>query len=869
LNPVNSRTARDLQLNRVIAAVAGYCRTDRGRLMVTDSHPLARIDDGRSEIAIVEEAVRLLQFDAMEYLQPVPAMDAEIAQVVKGGVLGNEELILFARTLQVAEAVRVHIFELKLRAPRLAQLFETTRSVSTVAERIASTFTEDGAISDDASPVLAELRAKVRQISRRVKSTVEEMLRDSQVASFVQDSYFTLREGRYVLPVKAEDYRFVPGIIHGTSQTGHTFFVEPSRIVDDNNALTVAADEIAVEEQAVRADRSRLIARFSGEIVALCDALWRTDSIVGRAEFARRLGRVGVAAPEIVGDDGHLVLKGAVNPILALQSTRQVVPIDIDMTPSIWGQGVDNLVPAGDLQKPLAGKPAVRNGSKNDPKNETWVGGGGGHAVVISGPNAGGKSVTLSTVGLCCLLVKFGILPPVEEGSRIPWYDHIFTVIGDPSDMDRSVSNFTGQLARVEEILKLGDRRTLVLIDELATGTEPGKGEALAAAIVEYLVESGHECLVATHYDMLKREAVADRRFSNVRVSVDQQTLAPTYRIEHGVVGDSNPFHVARSVGFPQRILDRAMEMTGQRERQLEEALAKANSLNAELLAERSATADLKARLIEDRRKYAEELTRLRKDSDRLVYQARQDVLRKMKALEDELERIGREVRAERAEATRREQMIVRRREEVKTKKAEIVGEIEKEAELVGDVPAERLTASEISVGQRVFVVKLRSEGIVTEVSSGGRKVEVQIGLLKTSAKLEDLRKPPKNQPKKEKALTGRERDRMIKSRSSGSELLPTIDLAEAQAPLMFVRSPDNTVDVRGMRVDEAMLAVEKLIDSAILNQEPALMVIHGMGTSALRKAVRDYLSRSQYVKSNRPGSRDEGGEGVTIVEMA
>lgn len=865
MNPVDSRTAKDLQLNRVIAAVAGYCRTDRGRQMVTDSHPFFRIEEGRSEIAIVEEAVRLLQFDSMEYLQPVPAMDTEIAQAVKGGVLGNEELILFARMLQVAEAVRVRILELKLRAPRLAQLFETTRSVSTVAERIANTFTEDGAISDDASPVLAELRAKVRQIGRRVKSTVEEMLRDSQVASFVQDSYFTLREGRYVLPVKAEDYRFVPGIIHGTSQTGHTFFVEPSRIVDDNNALTVAADEIAVEEQAVRADRSRLIARFSGEIVALCDALWRTDSIIGRAEFARRLGRVGVAAPEIVGDDGHLVLKGAVNPILALQSSRQVVPIDIDMTPNSGEEGVENSVPRGERPKSLAGSPAVPNGFKN----ETWVGSGGGYAVVISGPNAGGKSVTLSTVGLSCLLVKFGILPPVEEGSRIPWYDHIFTVIGDPSDMDRSVSNFTGQLARVEEILKLGDRRTLVLIDELATGTEPGKGEALAAAIVEYLVESGHECLVATHYDMLKREAVSDRRFSNVRVSVDQRTMAPTYRIEHGVVGDSNPFHVARSVGFPQRILDRAMEMTGQRERQLEEALAKANSLNAELLAERSATADLKSKLIEDRKKYADELTRLRKDSDRLVYQARQDVLRKMKALEDELERIGREVRAERAEATRREQMIVRRREEVKTRKAEIVGEIEKEAELVGDVPAERLTASEISVGQRVFVVKLRSEGIVTEVSSGGRKIEVQIGLLKTSTKLEDLRKPPKNQLAKEKKTTGRERDRMIKSRSCGTEALPTIDLAEVQAPLMFVRSPDNTVDVRGMRVDEATLAVEKLIDSAILNQEPALMVIHGMGTSALRKAVRDYLSRIQYVKSNRPGSRDEGGEGVTIVEMA
>lgn len=832
MSQIDPRTVRDLQFDRILNTVAGCCRTERGRDIVLRQGPMARVEDARAALALVEEAARLLDLDGVECLEPVPAMDIAIAQAVKGGVLGNEELIAFARLLKVAGAVRAYVGNARLRAPGLAGVFESTKGVDAVAERIENTFAEDGTIRDDASPTLADLRAKVRTISRRVKTAVEDMLKDTQTRNFVQDEYFTLREGRYVLPVKAEDYRFIPGIIHGTSQTGHTFFVEPSRVVDDNNALTVATDEIAIEENAIRADRTRLIARFSGDIIELCDALWRFDSIVGRGAFLKRYGGMDAAAPELVTGRAAMVLKGAVNPVLALQAGRKVVPIDLDVT---------------------------RDGHQPDV----------GYAVIISGPNAGGKSVTLSTVGLCCLLVRHGIVPPVGEGSKIPWYDNVLTVIGDPADMDRAVSNFTGQLARVEEILQARGGRTLVLIDELATGTEPSKGEALATAIVEHMVDHGDECLVATHYDLLKRKAGDDGRFVNVRVGVDRQTGLPTYRIEHGEVGESNPFQVARSVGFPEKILARAVEMTGQRERQLEQALEKANALNAELLAERVATTELKTRLTEEKKKYTDELVRLRKESDRLVYQARQDVLRKMKDLEEELERIGKEARAEKAEAARREQMVIRRREEVRVKKDAVVKDIQAEAELLGDIPGEKLDPAEIKVGQKVYVVKLRAEGVVTDVASGGRKIGVQVGLLKTAVKPEDLRKPePKKAGAAAKQMTGKERDRLIKSQPSASKN-PIVELHAAEVDYMFVRSPTNTVDVRGMRVDEAIEAVDKHLDTAMLNEEPQVMIIHGMGTSALRKAIRERLLKSRYVKSCRSGERDEGGEGVSIVEMA
>ncbi len=833
---MNARTVRDLQFERIMRAVAECCRTDRGRDQITRLAPIARVEDARAELALVDEAAVLLAHDGIDCLEPVPAMDIEIAQARKGGVLANDELVAFARTLAVAGRVRKHILDARLRAPGLAVIFEGTKSVDAVCERIEQTFNEDGTIRDDASPLLQELRSKVRTISRRVKGTIEEMLKDGQVQQVLQDDYFTLREGRYVLPVKSEDYRFIPGIIHGTSQTGHTFFVEPSRIVEDNNQLKIAVDEIESEENAIRADRTRLIARFSLEIVELCDALWRFDSIVGRAAFMRRYGGDTVKAPEIVTGRASMVLKSAVNPVLALQRERplKVVPIDLDV--SLDGHDAE-----------------------------------AGYAVIISGPNAGGKSVTLSTVGLSCMLVRHGVVPLVGEGTRIPWYETILTVIGDPTDMDKAVSNFTGQLVRVDEILKSRAGRTLVLIDELATGTEPSRGEALATAIVEHLVDAGDECLVATHYDLLKRTAIGDRRFVNVRVGVDKATGQPTYRIEHGEIGESNPFEVARSIGFPERIVKRALEMTGIRERQLEEALQKAQALNAELLAERTATADLRATLAEDKRKYSAELVRLRKESDRLVYQARQDVLRKMKDLEEELEKIGKEARAERAEAAKREQMIIRRRDEVRVKKEAVQKDMQAEAELVGDIPGTKLDAAELASGMKVYVVKLRSEGTIVDVSAGGRKVTVQVGLLKTSVKPEDLRKP---EPKKAGGgnvpggLTGKQRDRLAKE-SGAPTRNPIVELQAADIERMFVRSPENTIDVRGFRVDDALAAVDKFLDTAFVGEEPQVMIIHGMGTSALRKAIRDAIARHPQVKKSRSGDRDEGGDGVTIIDMA
>ncbi len=670
---------------------------------------------------------------------------------------------------------------------------------------------------------MAELRSKDVSLGRRVKALVEDLVRDPKTQPLLQDDYYTIREGRYVLPVKAEDHRFIPGIIHGSSQTGQTLFIEPSAIIEDNNQLKVVLESIDVEEHAIRADRSRLLGKYQEDARVLADALWHLDAILGRAELARR---TGATRPRIGRPSEALVLSSARNPILLLLG-RDVVPVTVD----------------------LAGE--------------------GGRALVISGPNAGGKSVTLSTIGLSVAMVRYGLLPPAMQGTVVPWYDQMFTVVGDPTNMEQAVSTFTGQLARLEQILeRCGQGRMLVLLDELATGTEPRKGEALATAVVEALVGEGAECVVATHYDQLKRLADDDARVHNARVGLDDQGH-PSYRLELGAVGDSNPFDVAASVGFSAAILDRARSLVGERERLLEEALSQARKLNADMLREKAEIEELRKRASEDKKRYEKELVRLRSESDRLVYEARREVLQKMKRLEEELDAIAKQARAEAKQPATpsTERRVTGRRIEVRQKKGEVQRDMAAETALVENHPTELLPASSLKVGAMVWVSGLNAEGKVIDVAGDGRRAVVQVGLMRSNVKLVDLR-VPKAKGKKAAPTAKKSASRHANPEPSRTATSPAASLADDGQDLPFIRTPENTCDVRGMRVDEALSEVDRHLDQAFLNEVPIVMVIHGMGTSALRKAVRDYLKKCRYASRFRPGLAGEGGEGVTMVEI-
>jgi len=813
---MDPRTLSDLQFSRILDAAADLCQTARGRERVRQAVPLKGLPEIDRELWFVEEALWLLDHPDRPSLDGVEDVVPRIQAAAKGAVLPAAELVACARLLLAGSEVRRVLGAMDLRAPSLAALVQPLPDLGTVGEFVLGSFDEEGRIRDDASPRLAELRSKALSLQRRVKTLVEEMVRDERIRPSLQDDYYTIREGRYVLPVKAEDHRFVPGILHGASQTGQTLFIEPQSIVEENNHLKMVLEGIAAEEHAVLANRSRMIGRHAEAASRIADTLWQLDSILARARLARTMGG---RRPSLGGDVLRLV--EARNPVLLLLG-RSVVPTSLEMP------------------------------------------GGAGCALVLSGPNAGGKSVALSTVGLCVLMLHYGMLPPVREGTVLPHYSRVWTVIGDPTSMDRSLSTFTGQLSRVMEALEGVQGRVLMLLDELGTGTEPRRGEALAIAVVEALVERGAECLVATHYDGLKRRAGEDPRFRNARMGLDPKTGLPDYLLSMGEAGESNPFEIARQAGLPEGILARARALVGDQERQLEEALAEARALKAALDEEKRETEDLKRRLAEDKRRYERELHRIRNDSDRLVHEARREVLQKMKRLEEELDAIARQARAEKARLAEPTavQTVKARHQEVRERKQEVRREMDREE--AAQIPEEPLPASAFREGTTAFVVPLRAVGRVVEVAPDGKRGVVQVGLLRAPVKLSDLRVPTPG------AVDRPGKGAAPKAPSPAAQPEPPrpVPASQDQRDAGFIRNENNTLDVRGMRADEALAALERFLDQAFLREDPEVLVIHGMGTSALRKAVRDHLKKSRYCRSFRPGETREGGEGVTFVTL-
>lgn len=809
---MDQRTVTDLQFARILEDAASRARTEPGRQRVLALAPLPDAGSCSQELARVEEAAGVLGLPDSPGLAGVEDVSGPLDAARRGGVLSPADLVACARLFLVGHEARAFLQAASLRAPGLSAWAATWPDLGAVGERIATTFEPDLRIRDDASPRLGELRSEAAALGRRVKGIIEGMVKDERVRAFLQDDYYTLREGRYVLPVRAEDRRFFPGIIHGTSQTGATVFVEPESVVADNNQLKWVLDQVEVEEYAILKERSALVGRYHDDARRLSEALFRLDSILARG---RQAVAFRGAFPRVPTDAAAtLDLREARNPLL-LTLGRDVVPVTVRL-----------------------GEPPG--------------------ALILSGPNAGGKTMALCTVGLCIAMVRHGLLPPVGSGSVIPWYDHVFTLLGDLTSVDRAESSFTGQVQRIRDILGRGPGRTLALLDEVATGTEPRQGEALAAAIVETLVEGGAECLVATHFESLKELGRERERFANARVGTDPATGRPTYRIEMGEAGRSNPFEAAEAAGLPAEVIARARSRVDERERRLDEMLAEVARLREALAREKAEAEALKARAALNERRYEAELARLRRESDRLVHDARRDVLRKMKDLEEELDRIARETRQQAAvgghvrpspDSTRRR--VVTTRQEVREKKAEVRAAMEREAPLVEDLPSEQVPEEDLRPGTDVFVLPLRATGRIVAVGADRKRVEVQVGAMRTHVRVADLRRP-----------------RTTAARGGPPVVVPPPALVRPPAPP--IRTNDNTLDLRGMRVDEALSALGKRLDE-VYRQEAGmtLVVVHGMGTSALRKAVREYLAACPYPTSFRAGTREEGGEGVTVVTLS
>jgi len=793
---VATRTLDDLAVNEVRDALAARCHTRAG---IDRARARPFLDDEaqvREALQRVEDAFKLRREPLFLALGPEPDLRPAVARAGKGGLLDPAELLDVGRALDACARTREALAARADIVPSLHLVGQRLPRLSALARRIEGSFDPLGTLADHASPKLKEARDRVRGLHRALKTRVDALLHDEKFQVNLQEPYYSVRNDRYVVPVLATERAQVPGIVHNASQTGQTLFVEPQALISLGNDLAIAQSAATEEERRVLQALSDEIGSREQEVLEGLEALAELDEAEGAAHLASDLE---ASVPDLQPADGELRLAGLRHPLLALRG-KAVVPNNVELS-------------------------------------------GATRAMVISGPNAGGKTVTLTAVGVCALMLRAGLPIPADPGSRLPLYASVHSAIGDAQDMSRDLSTFSAHVTELREILGAAGSGALVLIDEIAADTDPKEGAAIAVAVLEELLGRGAVVLVTTHLEELKALAHVDARFLNARVGFDAKAMAPTYKLHLGAAGSSSAIEVARRVGLPESVCERARELAAGRSGSLARALASTEEVRQRLEEE-----------LADARRGAEEVTRAQEAVAReratLETRRRAEEAQFREALRDELrgarEQIDALLKALKAEASEKAAQQARR--EV-SERLEDQQRALRELTAVSERAARPGTPVELKVGGRVRHTGLDAEVEILELQ--GDTALVTAGPLKSRVPISELA-PARGPKPKPQFPRGMSKEQAVRN-------------AEAASPGALPVS-GSRCDVRGLRADEALSRVEKFLDRSSTSGADTAVLVHGHGTGALKQTIREYLDRSPYVRMYRPGDGSEGGDGVTVV---
>ena len=725
-----------------------------------------------------------------------------IERAGKGGVLEALELrdcgLILARIEEVARYCVRHAHE----APTVvavAEGLEWTRELQAIARALEAAIQPDGAIKESATPELRRLMHAAQDLKQRMREHLDRILHSSRYEDVLQESYFAQREGRYVLPVKADMRGRIPGIVHDVSASGATVFLEPRELVELNNSIKVADLEIEREVRRILRELTLLVAGQAEVLQGGIEVLAELDSVQAKAAFSRRLK----ANPVVLNDQGRVLLKQARHPLLML-AKDEVVANDILLDESI-------------------------------------------RVLVISGPNTGGKTVTLKIVGLFSLMVRAGLHLPCAPESEMAIFPELFADIGDAQDLSRDLSSFSAHMSQMVQLLAESERslssgvnsgQSLVLLDEPVTSTDPQEGAALAEALLCHLASLNMKVVVTTHYGPLKELAQTMPGFANASVEFDVTRLAPTYRLFLGVPGGSSALEIAGRLGMDEKILDDARQRLPKDDRRLEDLMADLQQKQRQLADDVARASQARA----EAERAAAEARALQARLEEEELEARKGLKKKLGV---QFQRARAEVQAT-VDALKREQKLIKAKE-TSERLIELESRTKQELVPAGEpVPLERLR-----IGDQVEIAGLGMIGSLLEDPQGKKRVRVKVGegeVLATVANLIGI--------------------------VSGASAPVSPASSPASSPRRFSTGgglgldEQTVVDVRGQAADEALDHVIAALDRATLDGAPFLRVIHGHGTGKLKASLRAYLKDSPYVAAIRPGDRAEGGDGVTIVSV-
>ncbi len=711
-----------------------------------------------------------------------------ISLVQKGGTLSPGELLQIKQNLYTARSIVSYLKSDVNISGVIADYAAGITVCKQEEEEIDRCILSEDQIADGASAELRSIRRAILRKNEELRAKMSHIIQSKDNKEILQDSLITIRQGRYVIPVKQEHRAKVPGIIHDQSATGATLFVEPQAIVNLNNEMR----ELQLKENA---EIARILQALSGMVAMQAEGIRTNQDILIKLDFAFAKGKLALQMKAIaptLNDDGYILIKEGRHPLI---DPKKVVPMNVSL-----GKDYDTLV--------------------------------------ITGPNTGGKTVTLKTVGLMVLMTQAGLHIPAEIGTKMTVFKEVFADIGDEQSIEQSLSTFSSHMKNIVDIVSKADFDSLVLLDELGAGTDPTEGAALAISVLDYLLGRGAKTMATTHYTELKKYALATRNVENGGMEFDIETLSPTYRLIIGTAGKSNAFEISRKLGLPPELIDEAKNLLEKGDIEFEDLISEITNDRKKAEEERDEAILINIELKKMREDLEKQREKFRIQKEKTMNRAREearDMIREMKEFSDSVFKELRELEkiTDPKERNRKFESV---RKQVKGKSDEYAQTLDKKE---NNNP---IKLSELKPGVSVLLVNIGQEGVVlTEPDSKG-ELMVQVGLMKVAAKAEDLQK-----------LKDAPTEKQLRSKYAAMYKEKTANVS-------------STCDVRGSNLDEATALVDKYIDDAFMAGLKQVTIVHGKGEGILRDGLKPFFKKNKHVESFRPGMLSEGGAGVTVL---
>ena len=792
-----NKTYQVLEFDKILDQLASYTESETVSDRIRSLEPYTTLSDAQHAQKETTEAVSaLLRLGSPPVSLGIPNVTAAIKRCEIGGVLNPKDLLDVSRVLYVARRMKSYLSEAGEDAEILHAAGDSLLTARALEDQINRSILSETEIADEASSDLGTIRRKIRNLNGKIKDSLNSMIHSPHYKKYLQDALVTMRSDRYVIPVRSEYRGEVPGIVHDTSASGATLFIEPMSVVNTNNEIRDLTNR---EQQEIE----RILAALSAAVSEDGRVISADFSILSDLDFIFCKGRLSIAQnanePDL-NEDGIVEFKRARHPLIP---SDRVVANDICL-----GDAFDTLV--------------------------------------ITGPNTGGKTVTLKTIGLFSLMAAAGLHLPTQDGSRAAIFSKVYADIGDEQSIEQSLSTFSSHMVHIVKILEEADDRSLVLFDELGAGTDPTEGAALAISILEFLKIFKIKTVATTHYSELKLFALSNDRVENASCEFNVESLQPTYRLQIGIPGKSNAFAISRRLGLPEQIIDRANELLSEENIRFEDVITDLETNRIKAQSDKEYAERLRRELTDLKKQVEQERSNLKENKSQILDEARREAKIIVMEAKEEANAVIRDLermRQQGAKGKNLEERVQKSRENLR-KKEESIDKAMQRAQKPRKTYQE--PPKNLKAGDTVKIVSMDQEASILKPPGKDGMARVQAGIIKMDVHVSNLKKV---EDKSAQELA----KRYIKASSGYSSK---------------TKSVSTELDVRGQTLEEAVMNTEKFLDDCCLAGVSPVTVIHGKGTGVLRSGIREMLRRHKHVKSCRDGKYGEGEYGVTVIEL-